>query len=53
MHALSKAPALCTWRSHRPASICTAATPNYFGCGHIYQKAPFPVRSTVVKLVRA
>lgn len=23
------------------------------GCGHIYQKAPFPVRSTVVKLVRA
>lgn len=24
----------------------------YFGCGHIYQKAPFPVRSTVVKLVR-
>ena len=25
----------------------------FIGCGHIYQKAPFPVRSTVVKLVRA
>lgn len=25
----------------------------YFGCGHIQQKAPFPVRSTVVKLLRA
>ena len=24
-----------------------------FGCGHIHKKAPFPVRSTVVKLVRA
>lgn len=24
----------------------------YFGCGHIYRKAPFPVRSTVVKPVR-
>ena len=40
-------------RHYSPRFDISVRKITYFGCGHIQQKAPFPVRSTVVKLLRA